>query len=386
MVKAAIIGGGFYGSCIALYLQKIGMEVTLYEKENNLLQRASLHNQARVHSGFHYPRNSLTAYRSLVNFPKFKKDFGVACIDKYKMLYCVAKNRSKVSPEHFYNLFKQMGAEISLASAEDHALFNKDLISHVFAVDELVFDAVILKSLLEILLAEEGVRIKCGKAIHCIKSVDDKFVLIDENQVESVKVNYVFNCTYSQLNVVRRNSGMHILPIKNELTEMALVAVPSPLQGLGITVMDGPFFSLMPFPSRNLHTLSHVRYTPHFQWDNVEQTIAVDKIVANKDVKSNYTYMIKDALRFMPMLRYVSYEYSLFEVKATLLQNEIDDGRPILFYEEPSMPGNFTVLGGKIDNIYDLLALLGGVQDRFNLNKISLNDLFKHVSYASNYI
>jgi hypothetical protein len=49
---------------------------------------------------------------------------------------------------------------------------------------------------------------------------------------------------------------------------MALVEVPEPVRGLGITVMCGPFFSVMPFPPRGLHTLSHVRYTPHEAWSD----------------------------------------------------------------------------------------------------------------------
>src|SRR5690606_8596617 len=79
---------------------------------------------------------------------------------------------------------------------------------------------------------------------------------------------YIFNCTYAGLNTVRGDFTGADTPLKHELTEMALVDVPEPLRGLGITVMDGPFFSLMPFPSRGLHTLSHVRYTPHCSWQD----------------------------------------------------------------------------------------------------------------------
>ena len=42
--------------------------------------------------------------------------------------------------------------------------------------------------------------------------------------------------------------------------------VPEPLREMALTVMCGPFFSLVPYPSRGLHSFSHVRYTPHYQW------------------------------------------------------------------------------------------------------------------------
>ena len=63
---AIVIGGGFYGVVIAIYLarQRGLQRVTLVEREGALLTRASYNNQARVHNGYHYPRSILTAYRS----------------------------------------------------------------------------------------------------------------------------------------------------------------------------------------------------------------------------------------------------------------------------------------------------------------------------------
>ncbi|GHW69346.1 D amino acid oxidase [Vibrio cholerae] len=48
-VDAVIIGGGFYGSVIALYLQKTrGLRrIVIVEQEPELLSRASYNNQAR---------------------------------------------------------------------------------------------------------------------------------------------------------------------------------------------------------------------------------------------------------------------------------------------------------------------------------------------------
>ena len=52
------------------------------------------------------------------------------------------------------------------------------------------------------------------------------------------------------------------------MTEMCIVDVPDELKKVGITVMCGPFFSIMPFPSKQAHSFSHVRYTPHYEWDD----------------------------------------------------------------------------------------------------------------------
>src|SRR5262249_60709325 len=81
-----------------------------------------------------------------------------------------------------------------------------------------------------------------------------------------VHAELALNCTYSRLNHVLSASKAELIPAKHELTELALVRPPDALDGAAVTVMDGPFFSLMPYPSRGLHTLSHVRYTPHYSW------------------------------------------------------------------------------------------------------------------------
>src|SRR4029077_13252268 len=89
--------------------------------------------------------------------------------------------------------------------------------------------------------------------------------VIQANQT-SVSAPLVFNATYSQLNMLLMGSGCSPIPLKHELTEVALVVPPTELAGLAITVMDGPFFSIMPFPGSKLYSLTHVRYTPHAAW------------------------------------------------------------------------------------------------------------------------
>ena len=127
--------------------------------------------------------------------------------------------------------------------------------------------------------------------------------------------------------------------------------------------MDGPFFSAMPFPAQNLHSLSHVRYTPHESW--VEPAVLKDPhaYLDARRPESNYMYMIRDAKRYLPVLGEAKHVRSLFTIKTVLVQNEVDDGRPILLRWHPELGGMATVMGGKIDNIYDVLAALGNLYE-----------------------
>ncbi|MEZ4918378.1 MAG: FAD-dependent oxidoreductase [Saprospiraceae bacterium] len=73
-LDALVIGGGIFGCYAALYLAGKGMHVGLLEKEDRLFQKASLVNQARLHSGYHYPRSIATAAMSDAHKERFTKE------------------------------------------------------------------------------------------------------------------------------------------------------------------------------------------------------------------------------------------------------------------------------------------------------------------------
>ena len=68
--------------------------------------------------------------------------------------------------------------------------------------------------------------------------------------------------------------------------------------------------------------------------------------------------MLKDAQRYLPALGRSRIVDSLFEVKALLVRNEIDDGRPILMERSESANTVYSIMGGKVDNIYDVIQRL----------------------------
>jgi hypothetical protein len=65
--------------------------------------------------------------------------------------------------------------------------------------------------------------------------------------------------------------------------------------------------------------------------------------------------MLRDAARYMPILSRCEVSTTLFEIKSVLRQNEGDDGRPIFFSRAGSFGRVISVLGAKIDNIFDVL-------------------------------
>ena len=360
---AVVIGGGFYGAAIAIYLSKQRgfRRVILIERESLLMQRASYNNQARVHNGYHYPRSFTTAFRSRVNLPKFVQEWPKAIRQDFTKLYAIARRNSKVTSKQFERFCTDIGAKIEKAEPHLLALFESRLIEDVFKVEEYAFDATKLAQWAARELEEAGVEIRMNARATEINNIAGSTIrvgVVDTNGNQSqLACRYVFNCTYSGLNQLNGDFKGTQTALKQEITEMALVRVPAALQGLGITVMDGPFFSIMPFPARGLHTVSHVRYTPHMHWKDANGIDPYEKLVEYGQA-TRVDRMVRDIVRYVPSAQGVAYVDSLFEIKTILEKNETDDGRPILFEKHANLPGCYSILGGKIDNIYDVLEKL----------------------------
>ncbi|HKB76511.1 MAG TPA: FAD-dependent oxidoreductase, partial [Myxococcales bacterium] len=251
-----VIGGGFFGCRLALALRERGERVTVVEREADLLLRASANNQARVHGGYHYPRSILTGLRSRVNYPRFVAEFG-SCIDRsFRHYYAVARRQSHVTARQFELFCQRIGARLSPAPADVRGWFDPELIEKVYEVEEHAFDAHLLRAAVRERLQEA--RVDLQLATRALRAAPGE--LHTDRGV--LRARRIFNCTYSSVNELLAASGARCLPLRHELTEVALVEPPPALRGCAVTVICGPFFSLMPFPAQKTYSLTHVRYTP----------------------------------------------------------------------------------------------------------------------------
>ncbi len=358
-----IIGGGFFGLYIAEYFAKLGKKVIVIEKEKDVMQRASYINQARVHNGYHYPRSILTALRSRMSFPRFIDEFE-ECIDNdFDKYYMISNRLGRVTPHQFKKFCERIGVPCDPAPSHIKKLANARLIDGVFKTKEFAFDSTMLKSTMLDRLKNIGVDIYFNHRVLTVERDTDRSMLSlgVESQGEVIEVHskQIFNCTYSLLNSVLAKSKLELIPLRHEMTEMCIVDVPDEVKKIGITVMCGPFFSFMPFPSKQAHSFSHVRYTPHYTWsdggspyiDAHEHHLHVPKVSAWKKMQL-------DAQRYIPILGDMKYKESLWEVKTILPRSDSDDSRPILFKANYALPGFHCVMGGKIDNVYDVIQTI----------------------------
>ena len=359
-----VIGGGFYGCCLALYLRSISSRVLLVEAGERLMDRASRVNQARGHTGFHYPRSAATAVKSMLLHRRFLADFPEAVVGDFQMLYAIARRRSKVTAKKFHRMFRDMGAPIEVAQPGHRALFNPDMVEDVFACHEVAFDHKVLGRLVAERMAEAGIEVRLKTTLDGLADHRGGVVAALSDGSE-VSARFAFNITYAQINAVLAKAGLPQAKLKQEVAELALIEPPRALERIGVTVMDGPFFSAMPYPSEGLYSLTHVRYTPHDSWADNPAARDPYRHFAGLEPESRYAFMLRDAQRYLPCLAEARYCRSIYDLKTILIKNEGDDGRPILYHRKPDDSRVISILGGKIDNIYDLFEAVKDTAPEF---------------------
>jgi glycine/D-amino acid oxidase-like deaminating enzyme len=359
---ALIIGGGFYGLHLAEYMAARVPRVLLCERSTGLMQRASFVNQARVHNGYHYPRSILTAVRSRVNFHRFLDEFSPAIDSTYDSVYAVGRHFSKVSSAQFYQSVRRFGAPIRPAPDAIKRLFAPTFVEDVFLTEECAFNSTILRGIMSERVRRAGAEVATGTTVLGVSPAPGNAVRVDVDGPEGPKTliaSHVFCCAYAQLNGPGVAGGLAPVRLKHELAEIVLVEPPEQLVRMGITIMDGPFFSLMPFPAKALHALYHVRYSPHAHWyDGAGTYRPAYGLLESADKQTAYRHMVRDAARYVPLVADCRRRESLWDVRTVLPLSETDDSRPILFKPHFGMPNYHLVMGGKIDNVYDIIDVV----------------------------
>ena len=366
-----IIGAGLYGLYSALFCCKNGQKVIVLECDDAPFKRATYINQARVHQGYHYPRSISTALKSAGYFERFNKDYAFCVNKEFDQIYATSSQYSWSDGKQFKAFCK--AANIPCEELYAGNYFKEGMCDGVFRTREYTYDAMILKDYFLNELEQYGssVVIKYGVKICSIEKGNETYVIRTE-EGESYESAFVLNSTYAGTNQILEMAGFEKFGIKYELCEIILCDVNEKLKGVGFTVMDGPFFSIMPFGKTGLHSLTSVTFTPHttsydpvptFSCQAESKGFCTTKRLGNcndcpaKPVTA-FPYMANLARKYMLDDYRFEYRNSLFSMKPILMSSEIDDSRPTVIREYSKNPTFVGVLSGKINTVYDLDEVL----------------------------
>lgn len=366
-----IIGAGLYGLYSALYGCKKGQNVIVLECDDAPFKRATYINQARVHQGYHYPRSISTALKSAGYFERFNKDYAFCVNKEFDQIYATSSQYSWSDGKQFKDFCK--AANIPCEELHASNYFKDGMCDGVFRTREYTYDALILKDYLldELSKYENAVTIKYGVKINAIEKSINTYVIRTEdgNTYES---SFVLNSTYAGTNQILEMAGFEKFGIKYELCEIILCDVNDKLKEVGFTVMDGPFFSIMPFGKTGYHSLTSVTFTPHTtSYDEVPTFSCQGESNGHCSTKrlgncndcpakpaTAFHYMANLARKYMLDDYQFEYKKSLFSMKPILMSSEIDDSRPTVIRTYSKNPTFVGVLSGKINTVYDLDEVL----------------------------
>ncbi|MBI5643474.1 MAG: FAD-binding oxidoreductase [Deltaproteobacteria bacterium] len=360
-----ILGAGIYGLYSAKLLGERGFSVAVVERDKGPFQRASYINQARVHHGYHYPRSISTARKTAKYYHRFNKDFSFAINRTFRKIYAISSVNSLTNAAQFKKFCDYV--DIPAVEINTGLYFNKQYVESAFESEEYAFDPFIIRDwFMDRLSRLKGVDFFFDTCLDGAEKGGGVFsVRLSGGLV--IETPSVINATYASVNQVLDKFGFEPMKIKYEICEVIIVDVEGFLKDVGLTVMDGQFFSIMPFGLMGKHSLTSVAFTPHLSSYGKLPEFPCQKV--NRDCKPKelqncnlcvarpataYPYMRQLSMKFLREDAKIGYDSSLFAIKPILTAAELDDSRPTVIRKLSEKPSFISVLSGKINTVYDL--------------------------------
>jgi len=368
MYDKIIIGAGLYGLYSAIHCAKKGEGILVLEFDSSPFERATYVNQARVHMGYHYPRSLSTAVKSREYFDKFNEDYGFCVNNEFEKIYATSAKLGWTNAEQFKKFCKDANIRCQELSPETY--FKAGTCDGAFHTKEYAYDGQLLKEwYMDEIDKFENIQMIYDAQITTIEREKERY-RIDLEDGSCFETGYVLNTTYASVNQIHAVLGFPSLPIKYELCELIICKVGPNLENVGITVMDGPFFSIMPFGKTGYHSLTSVTFTPHiasfeelptFECQERSEGYCSPKQLGNCNIcpakpESAWEYMSNLTRKYLKDEFEFEYVESLYSMKPILKASEIDDSRPTLIRRYSDSPRFVTALSGKINTVYELLG------------------------------
>lgn len=329
-MKIAVIGAGIFGITSALFLKDAGVDVEIFEKNDDILTGASFCNQLRLHRGYHYPRSPETVDQLLASIPLFEGLYKESVISTFENYYCISKENSLTSAKEYIDFCDSKSLDYE---SVDLSYINKDNISKSFLVEESLISYDSLKGLCHKKLEESGVKIH-------LKTLFEKRM---EEQYD-----YVVNCAYSEINKISNNKKDY----QFELCEKIIAKLPNSLNEISIVVMDGPFMCIDPYGHTGYHLLGNVVHAIHNENIGKKPIIPkgyekyINRGFQDVGTLSKFDEFIKTGKDYIPCLENAEYIKSMFTFRTVLPNVEKTDERPTFVSKKGKV---IDVFSGKID-------------------------------------
>lgn len=243
MQNIAVVGGGVFGTEIAIQMAKNGHRVELFEKKTDILLEATANSQNRLHLGLHYPRDLETAVQSVRGYANFVARFPASVRNNFANYYGLASQDSKVSVNEYEQFAKLAGISINEVSSVPELDVSSSKLEKVWACTEGVIDINTLRNLMREELIQYGVRIHLSTEITECEITNSVWNLCSA-QEEFRGFDSVIRTTYG-LDRIFSNTDS-VTDREYEYHHTLVLEVKSKNPTVGFTVIDGDFITLLP--------------------------------------------------------------------------------------------------------------------------------------------
>jgi hypothetical protein len=326
-MKFAIIGAGFYGLHIAARLRALGLEVTIYERENDILSFASGNNQYRLHLGFHYARNFRTRQQSRDGYFRFLERYDKLTREVSKNYYLVPQGDSIVDFSTYKLIMMSSGLDFVETQTPSHISYPCGSIitaERILLIEE-------SRQYFQPLLADS---LRLGEQAQVQASAE-------KVTVNGSDYDYCIDCTWG-----------HLMPDDAFFFESTILlfyrrkhaGVPDD----AYTFVDGPLCSLYPTETPSVFTLSSVPHTPIQQHQTSEAARETIRSMTSHDIHIKRLLMERQIMRYYPSFP-DDFEYIDPQLCVKTKPHGDDDDRSCYVRKSGRL---IKCLSGKVDNIF----------------------------------
>ena len=340
--RVAVIGGGIFGCNIALELGEFG-SVTLFERNAELMAEGTYITQYRHHHGYHYPRSDETVIEVQNTRADFEEIFDEAIMYTYPTYYGLAKEGSYVNAEEFMEFCKKHKLPYKKKAPKGDLLNVADM-EMCIEVKEPSYKHSILKEIMEKKLSKnKNISIKRSATVTSCDFLNDGMKRITfadkDGAVVEQEFDFVINATYANINTFANWLKFDACPIRVDLVEVVIVRLP--IDPVSVTVIDGPFATLMPTGNPNEFTLYHVKESI------VDRYVPATGLLKKRPlVRSKQKAILDESMRYFPILKSAEVVESRIVHRGVPAYREHDDARVAEIRSHGF--GCWSVLSGKI--------------------------------------
>jgi len=324
--KVAVAGAGIYGTNIAIRLAEQGHQVRLFDPLG-ILRAASVINQYRIHSGYHYPRSPETISETLEARAEFMDAFAPAIVHNSRHYYAIPHEGSQTPPELFEKVMAQYHLVCKPCRPE---WMNFDFIAKCYEVDEQIYDPDILRDVVTSRIRALGIPF-------------EQRMFTAEMRPD---YDFVVYATYG----LGPSRGL-FKNAKYQVAEKILIQLPKELQHISLVIVDGPFTAFDPYGSTEKSLFGSAKNTNHSTTNNPRDPIPepyahmLNAPTWEKIDFSRFDAMRRDSMLAVPASKDAIYLGSRFTIRV-VENNPITDRRTL--YVEEASPREIHIFSGKV--------------------------------------